>query len=174
MTRRRVIEVDDDVYRYLEKAAAAIPGGTPNDVLRQAVLSERVRSGPGALMPLVEAGLLKHGDVLVCIRPRLNEILRAVVTANGRIRLEDGREFLAPGPALTAATPRGTNSDGWKGWTVQQAGRTLASYRSDLAAADFPAEPASRRAASSESRRRRPGRAIPASRPATPGKRPGT
>lgn len=171
MTRWRVIEVDEDVYGYLEAAAAAIPGGTPNDVLRQAVLSERIRSGPGALMPLVEAGLLKHGDVLVCLRPRLNEVLRAVVTGNGRIRLDDGREFLAPGPALTAATRTGTNTDGWKGWTVQRTGETLGRCRAALAAATaFPLELTVRRGANETGRTRRTRTGAP-SRADTAGKR---
>ncbi|GGV44120.1 hypothetical protein GCM10010182_80780 [Actinomadura cremea] len=118
----RKIDVDDEVYAWLEKQAVGFD--KPNGVLRRlagldggTVPQAGGQAGDGkdgALLPLIEAGRLQAGDMLVWRRPRKNETFRATVTRRGCIRLADGRVFTQPSPA--AATLVGQQTNGWDVW----------------------------------------------------------
>ncbi|MHA7960244.1 restriction system modified-DNA reader domain-containing protein [Streptomyces sp. L500] len=106
----RSIEIDDEVFAFLQSQCEPLVD-TPNDVLRRlllgssrqppATLAER---RPGDLMRFIRAGLLKAGDKLIHIQPRRGLTHEATVTADGWIKIEDGREFSKPSPALKAQT----------------------------------------------------------------------
>lgn len=127
---RHSIEVDDEVYTALGRAARPFVETTPNDVLRRLLLGESHKGeakGAGDLMPLLEGGRLQAGDRLSHHQPRRNRTFTAEVTEDGYIRLEDGREFAKPSPALRACT--GTEVNGWTQWKVDRTGRPLQELR---------------------------------------------
>jgi len=80
---------------------------------------------------LLDMGLLTAGEVLEFRRPRSGERYTAEVTPEGRLRLEDGREFAAPSRAAMEAAERGA-IDGWSAWTLSASDRTLFSLRKAL------------------------------------------
>ena len=80
---------------------------------------------------LIDAGVLAVESILTFDRPRLGEFYEAVVTAEGRLRLPDGREFAAPSrAAMEAADANGI--DGWSAWVSGDS--TLADLRQQLLA----------------------------------------
>ncbi|NVI91437.1 hypothetical protein [Actinomadura sp. BRA 177] len=103
-------------------------GDDPNSVLRRLAglnatvsprVGNRVEDQPnehkdGKLLPLIEAGRLRAGDMLIWRRPRKKETYRATVTERGCIRLEDGEVFTDPSPA--AAKLAGQQTNGWDAW----------------------------------------------------------
>ena len=123
----RNIDVDDEVYAWLEQQVIGF-GDDPNSVLRRLAgldatappqVGSRVEDQTdehknGKLLPLIEAGRLRAGDMLVWRRPRKNETFRATVTERGCIRLEDGRVFTDPSPAAVALVCH--QSNGWVTW----------------------------------------------------------
>ncbi|MBE1531738.1 restriction system modified-DNA reader domain-containing protein [Actinomadura algeriensis] len=123
----RKIDVDGEVYAWLEKQVIGFDDN-PNSVLRRlagldgTAASQDVGRGGGAaddekdgeLLPLIKAGRLQSGDMLVWRRPRKNETFRATVTERGCIRLPDGRVFTRPSPA--AAVLVGQQTNGWDAW----------------------------------------------------------
>lgn len=85
------------------------------------------------LTDLLDAGLLEPGDTLVWKRPQLGAIYEAELTANGAIRLSDGRAFSSPSRAAIEAAEIPAY-DGWYAWTVVRLGyKTLDDLRKDLA-----------------------------------------
>jgi hypothetical protein len=125
---RRTIEIDDEVFAFLQQHCEPLVD-TPNDVLRRLLLGgatedgdaeepekpvgprKRVLRRPGALMPLIKAGLLAPNDVLRHEQPRRRMVHEATVTARGWLRLEDGSMFSTPSRALAEQT--GTTINGW-------------------------------------------------------------
>ena len=71
---------------------------------------------------VLESGLLVAGETLVWERPRKGERWVATVTANGKLRLEDGNEYSSPTAAARAA---GGNSAGLSVWKRTSDGRKL-------------------------------------------------
>ncbi|MFF8608431.1 hypothetical protein ACF06X_21105 [Streptomyces sp. NPDC015346] len=107
---KRSIEIDDEVFAFLQSRSEPLVD-TPNDVLRRLLLKDtalpRESSGerrPGDLMPFITAGLLEAGDKLIHVQPRRGLTHEATLTADGWLRIEDGREFSKPSPALKAQT----------------------------------------------------------------------
>ena len=87
---------------------------------------------------LLDAGLLEPKAILKFTRPRLGEEYTAVVTDEGRLQLEDGRQFAAPSRAAMEAA--GLSAiDGWSAWSVD--GSTLSSLRRTLLEAAVESEP---------------------------------
>ncbi|WP_198170434.1 restriction system modified-DNA reader domain-containing protein [Actinoplanes awajinensis] len=82
------------------------------------------------IMDLIKAGLLSPGQELIFERPRIGEIHRAVVTANGRIRVADGQDFASPSRAADDVS--GTATDGWYAWRVGEDGPLLDQLRQEL------------------------------------------
>lgn len=82
---------------------------------------------------LLEAGLLHQGDELLWRRPRVGEQYRAAVTAEGSIRLEDGRVFASPSRAAKEAAGIPAY-DGWYAWRLGD--KTLHDLREELAVAE--------------------------------------
>ncbi|WP_432831618.1 hypothetical protein [Dactylosporangium sp. CA-092794] len=128
--------MDEEVFAFLQRHGEPLVD-TPNDVLRRLLLgsgpapaagSARARR-PGALHQLITAGQIAADDALRFEQPRMRQIHEAVVTADGWIRLPDGREFAAPSPALMAQT--GITINGWAYLHVRS-GRTLASLRTEF------------------------------------------
>jgi hypothetical protein len=78
---------------------------------------------------LVEFGLLPAGTPLTFTRLGTN--YHAAVTETGRIRLADGREFVAPSRAAAEALGRG-GGDGWYVWRVADTDRLLHDLRETL------------------------------------------
>ena len=121
---RRTIEVDDEVFAFLQQHCEPLVD-TPNDVLRRLLLSggseelqerttptkRRVLRRPGALLPLINAGLLAPGDVLRHEQPRRGMVHEVTVTPRGWLKLADGRSFSTPSRALAEQT--GTTINGW-------------------------------------------------------------
>jgi hypothetical protein len=126
----RNIEVDDEVYTALQRAARPFVETTPNEVLRRLLLGESHKGEPrgaGDLMPLLEEGRLRAGDRLIHHQPRRNRTFTAEVTEDGYIRLENGSEFAKPSPALRACV--GSEVNGWGQWKVERTGRPLQDLR---------------------------------------------
>jgi hypothetical protein len=121
---RRTIEVDDEVFAFLQQHCEPLVD-TPNDVLRRLLLSggseepqektastrRRLPRRPGALLPLINAGVLAPGDVLRHEQPRRRMVHEATVTPRGWLKLADGRSFSTPSRALAEQT--GTTINGW-------------------------------------------------------------
>jgi len=78
---------------------------------------------------LVQSGLLNPGTELVFKRPRLGTSFTAVVTDDGRLRV-DGRPYPSPSSAATAAA--GGSLDGWHAWQVAPNGEFLDTLRQRL------------------------------------------
>lgn len=128
MTKKQ-IEVDDEVYAVLKREAEPFVD-TPNDVLRRLLLGEEPEPTPGKpgdLMPLLQAGRLRAGDRLIHHQPRKGRTFTAEVTEDGYIKLEDGRKFAAPSPALVACV--GSQINGWGQWMVERTGGPLQDLR---------------------------------------------
>jgi len=79
---------------------------------------------------LLGSGLLKEGERLRFVRPRVGESHEAAVTPRGWIRLSDGEEFRSPSKAAMVAVGSGS-FDGWEAWQVDD-GRYLTQLRQDL------------------------------------------
>lgn len=124
------VEVDDEVYTALARAARPFVETSPNDVLRRLLLGEahgEEPRKPGDLMPLLDGGRLRAGDRLVHHQPRRNRTFTAEVTEDGYIKLENGTEFAKPSPALRACV--GSEVNGWAQWKVQRTGHPLQELR---------------------------------------------
>ena len=80
---------------------------------------------------LLDAGLVNVGAGLRFSRPRIGDVHRAVVTADGRLRLEDGQEYASSSRAAAiVADMRAV--DGWHAWVVDSTGASLDSLRQAL------------------------------------------
>lgn len=133
----RTIEVDDEVFAYLQSRSEPLVD-TPNDVLRRELLGGARRSAnaplgrrSGSLMPLIEAGLVSAEDTLQHHQSRLRRTHTATVTADGWIEIPDGRAFPQPSPALKAQT--GSSINGWGQYTHMPSGRRLQELREEAA-----------------------------------------
>lgn len=128
---RHRIEVDDDVYKELQRRAIPFKDKEANDVLRRELLPGTAAIPPvgatGELIDLIKAGHLKPGDILLCHQPRKRRTFRAEVTDDGFIKINDGRKIAHPSPALKAYV--GHEISGWKYWIVERTGRPLQDYR---------------------------------------------
>lgn len=74
----------------------------PEERLSGTVKTGRPTSRRVTIGQVLEAGLLVPGETLVWDRPRKGERWVAVVTADGRMRLEDGNEYATPTAAARA------------------------------------------------------------------------
>ena len=99
------IRYDDDHTDLTEDAQDKIARG----VVRPARGSQRV-----TIKQVVTAGLLIPGETLVWERPRKGERWVSTVTADGRLRLEDGSEYATPTAAARAVGGRSAGLDVWK------------------------------------------------------------
>ncbi|WP_134666091.1 MULTISPECIES: hypothetical protein [unclassified Amycolatopsis] len=78
---------------------------------------------------LLAAGLLGTGDELIYRRPGLGVHRTGQVTAQGMLRLDDGRLFTTPSAATTAlGSP---HQNGWAFWCRTRDGRTLLDLRNE-------------------------------------------
>lgn len=141
MTLRK-IDVDDDVFAFLQRHSVPLVD-TPNDVLRRLLLNDELAAvaaegtrRAGALLPLLEFGLVRSGDTLRHHQPRLNRTHEATITADGWVELPDGRVYAQPSPALKAQT--GSDINGWGQYIHVPTGRPLQELRKE--AADRSAE----------------------------------
>ncbi|CAM5671317.1 hypothetical protein [Streptomyces mordarskii] len=136
----RTIEIDDEVFAYLQRHGEPLVD-SPNDVLRRLLLNGGTPPADparrsGALMFILEAGLLQPGDELEHHQPRLRRTHKATVTADGWVELPDGRSFPQPSPALKAQT--GSEINGWGQYMHVPSGRRLQDLREE---ASVPAAP---------------------------------
>lgn len=133
----RKIDVDDDVFALLQRHSVPLVD-TPNDVLRRlllegvpaAVTADGDRRA-GALLPLLEFGLVQAGDMLRHRQPRLNRTHEATITADGWVELPDARAYARPSPALKAQT--GSDINGWGQYIHVPTGRSLQELREEAA-----------------------------------------
>lgn len=130
------IEIDDEVYALLQRHARPFVD-RENDVLRRLLQLDAGTGtvtagarGSGDLADLIEAELLKPGDELEHVQTRKRLTHRAVVTADGKIRLPDGSTYAKPSPALKACV--GHDINGWGQWTHVRSRRTLQALREEL------------------------------------------
>ncbi|GAA3372167.1 hypothetical protein GCM10017744_102580 [Streptomyces antimycoticus] len=129
----RTIEVDDEVFAYLQRHGEPLVD-SPNDVLRRLLLNGGAPPAdparrPGALMFILEVGLLQPGDELEHHQPRRRRTHTATVTADGWVELPDGRVFAQPSPALKAQT--GSEINGWGQYKHVRSGKRLQELRED-------------------------------------------
>ncbi|MFY1700519.1 hypothetical protein ACN28G_02000 [Micromonospora sp. WMMA1923] len=139
---RRTIEVDDEVFTFLQEHCEPLVD-TPNDVLRRLLLSgdseephekpaptiRRLPPRPGALLPLIKAGVLAPGDVLRHEQPRRRMVHEATVTTRGWLKLANGTSFATPSRALAEQT--GTTINGWV-YVHVPSGKPLHALRSQV------------------------------------------
>lgn len=127
----RQIDVDEDVYAFLEEEAQPFVDKSPNDVLRRVLFSgAQIPESPsvaGDLKPLISSGALVPGDKLVHHQPRKGRTFQATVTAEGLIETTSGRRYKSPSPALKEYV--GHDINGWGNWTVDRTGETLQDIR---------------------------------------------
>lgn len=133
----RTIEVDDEVFAYLQRHSEPLID-SPNDVLRRELLKgEKPTAGTvetrrtGALMFIIEAGLAAAGDKLQHHQSRLKRTHEAIITADGWVEIPDGRAFPQPSPALKTQT--GSEINGWGQYTHLPSGRRLQELREEAA-----------------------------------------
>ncbi|GAA0533191.1 hypothetical protein GCM10010172_12560 [Paractinoplanes ferrugineus] len=135
----RTIEVDEEVFAFLQQHCEPLID-TPNDVLRRLLLSgESIepqdgatrprRQRPGALRPLLDAGLITAGDSLRHEQPRRRMVHEVTVTSGGWLKLPDGCQFATPSRALAEQT--GTTINGWI-YVHVASGRPLHELRDQL------------------------------------------
>ncbi|WP_158712233.1 hypothetical protein [Streptomyces sp. NRRL F-5135] len=135
MRGKRTIEIDAEVFAYLQRHGEPLVD-TPNDVLRRLLLGDTESSAgearqPGALMFILEAGLVAPGDRLRHHQPRLKRTHESVITPDGWVELPDGRVFAQPSPALKAQT--GVDINGWGQYIHLASGRRLQDLREEAA-----------------------------------------
>lgn len=85
-----------------------------------------------SVLDLLNAGMLKPGDLLTC-EPRTGEVYRGHVEADGSLVL-DGRRFRSPSGAAKAVA--GNSRDGWR--EIKANGRPLTEYRREYGLAHPP------------------------------------
>lgn len=142
----RRIPVDEQVYAALAALATDPFTDTPNRVLRR--LLHLTDTGPDPatsrtnipphLAPLLAAGLLAPGQQLTWNRPRLRTRHTATVTADGRLRLDDGT--IHPSPYQAARHLAGHPANGYTAFTTAD-GITLAQLAAALTNPDTPPTP---------------------------------
>lgn len=136
----RRIEIDDEVYAVLEQNVRGFE--QPNDVLRRLLLASGPAGEgstptpnssaaviPGALAPLLAAGVVRAGDTLSHVQVRKARSFSAVIEADGWIRTEKGR-YKEPSPALGELV--GTAIDGWARWKHDETMKSLRQLRSEI------------------------------------------
>ncbi|MET7522627.1 DUF4357 domain-containing protein [Streptomyces sp900116325] len=150
---RHLVELDDEVYQALNRLRTPFDR-TINEVLRRRYVKSRpsvtpftgsrlssspapsaARSGPGngtkqqyddKLRDLLADGRLRPGQRLVWRRPNSAKEYVAYVTADGRLRLQDGRTCDSPSGACQLLT--GGSANGWKEWETED-GNPISSLR---------------------------------------------
>ena len=126
-SRRRLYligsDYDDTVVREVE-----VPGA------RRSPVAYTYQGRRLAVSDLIEAGFLRVGETIEYRRAREGKVFPATLTADGRVRLEDGRVFgslsrAACELANTAALP------GWEVWTApERGGKRLMDIRREFVA----------------------------------------
>jgi Restriction Enzyme Adenine Methylase Associated len=100
---------------------------------------KRLRRGASvkvSVPDLLGAGLLTADEQLTWLRPRLGESYTCTVTADGRLRLPDGRILSSPSGAAMAVADI-VSYDGWYAWRSEsRGGVTLAQLRDQYLAAE--------------------------------------
>lgn len=124
------IDIDDEVYGLLKQAATPLVD-TPNSVLRRllGLDQDTLASKPGSNPPLaslVACGRLSAGQRLTWHRRNHKKTHIAVVTKDGRLRLEDGTTHKSPSGACGAIA--GISINGWSAWHTED-GRPLQDLR---------------------------------------------
>lgn len=157
------INIDDDVYALLSRgisygitinmalrAVLHLPGPTQSpqhaDSPRNCVMSPSTRPDPlrtdhGKLARLIDAGLLKEGQVVTWNRRKLGQIHTATVTATGHLLTADGELHLSPDSCSTVLA--GYPCRSWKSWRTSN-GTSLSQLRDQLIADEWPRLNASR------------------------------
>ncbi|MFE0021468.1 hypothetical protein [Amycolatopsis sp. NPDC059021] len=133
------VKLETDVFEYLQEQAR--PLESVSDVLRRLLKPGKPRPRkvneppshivrrPGALTPLLEAGVLEADDDLVHEQPRKGLVHRGTVTADGWVRVGE-QDFPQPSPALKACV--GHEINGWAKWTHQRSGHSLEALQAAL------------------------------------------
>ncbi|MBD3926094.1 hypothetical protein IEZ26_15830 [Nocardioides cavernae] len=129
------IEVDEEVYRFLEGHVRGFE--SPNTVLRRLLLPDAAVEipqpeptvMPGRLLPLIEAGLIKPGDSLEHRQVRKGRDFGAIVDNHGWT-VTEVNSYREPSPALRDLV--GSQIDGWANWTHVLSGKTLRELREEL------------------------------------------
>lgn len=131
----RTIEIDDEVFAYLQRHSEPLVD-SPNDVLRRQLLKDEkppastaAARRTGALMFIIEAGLAAPGDKLQHHQSRLKRTHEATITADGWVEIPDGQAFPQPSPALKSQT--GSDINGWGQYTHVPSGRRLQELREE-------------------------------------------
>ncbi|MFJ4682760.1 hypothetical protein [Streptomyces sp. NPDC088789] len=122
------ITVDAQVFERLQREAQPLID-TPNSVLRRLLALDSTVVRPGALTPLLAAGKLRPGQRMVWRRRNLGQEYQAHVTAEGNLRLADGRICDSPSGACDAVAQCKVN--GWDAWRTEE-GSSLSMLRGRL------------------------------------------
>ncbi|MEV0012929.1 hypothetical protein [Streptomyces sp. NPDC047973] len=113
------IDVDDEVYARLAREAKPLVD-TPNSVLRRLLGLDRTatptadHNRKAALTPLLIDGRLTVGQALTWRRRNLGQVHTAFVTADGKLRLDNGTVHDTPSGACSAVA--GVAVNGWSAW----------------------------------------------------------
>ncbi|MEU4108047.1 hypothetical protein [Streptomyces sp. NPDC027717] len=122
------ITVDAEVFAHLQREAQPLID-TPNSVLRRLLALDTTAARPGALAPLLDAGRLQPGQRLTWRRRNLGKQYHAYVTAEGYLRLDDGRVCDSPSGACDVVAHCKVN--GWAAWRADD-GASLGALRDRL------------------------------------------
>ncbi|MDG4795017.1 hypothetical protein [Micromonospora sp. WMMD1082] len=133
-----LVRIDDAVMARLRGHGRF--GDTYNDILRsllglpraEGVSATADTSIPGALMPLIAAGMLTVGETVTWYRSRRGEVHTATVDDAGRLVTAEGAIFFTPDTC--ASSIAGYPCKGWPTWRTA-AGASLQQLRVRAAAA---------------------------------------
>ncbi len=117
--------VDVGAEHEAESLSQSHPDETRPSPVRYEVDGRRI-----VVADLLEAGMLRPGEVLTWERPKKHETYRARVLEDGEIELEDGRVYASPSRAAIEAAGIPAY-DGWHAWRTE-GGSTLGDLRQQL------------------------------------------
>lgn len=128
---RVLVYEDESGRRFVDAEGEHEPEFASSVAAADAPDHTRIAGRPIKLPDLLDAGLIREGDDLEWKRPKKGEVHHATITANGAIKLDDGRAFSTPSRAAMEAAQI-ASYDGWYAWTVMRLDKKLNDLRHDL------------------------------------------
>jgi len=120
------------LYRAIAQRIWALQTLGLNAPRTEPVAQAPERAGPSrrrsnvTLLNLLKAGLLRADSALIGRRQRKQH--RATLLANGKIRIANGEQYVAPTRAAVEATGA-SSANGWTFWRIETSGETLGAVR---------------------------------------------
>lgn len=107
---RRLLDIENE-REEIPSEVAPVKDGTAR------VTDAPIGGGRVTLADLIEAGLVKPGQRLTWVRPKIGATHEATILDNGAIQLHDGGTYSSPSRAALEAAGSGSY-DGWEIWRL--------------------------------------------------------